>query len=445
MFKRGLVAVFFVFLLSSVVCAQEEASIVEAQDTQSSLDEGISMSDEGDVSLDFRDADIKSVFKILAFKSGVNIVAGPEVSGVVSIQLKDVPWEEALDVIVQTYGYAYEQKGNIIVVTTVEKLKKRREDVMSLSEQEPLETKTFTLNFGKASEIIASIEKMKSGRGNMDYDDRTNTIIVTDTPTQVLLISEVIEKLDATTPQVLIEARIVETTISDQVDVGIDWLTQVTATGAKNATTWPFANSSDNKYISNDFQGIANDNFSYGTLDFSQVQAVFEFLDTKTDSNILSNPRIVTLDNQPAQIVVGTQYPIPTYTYNQDQAQLQVSGWEYKDIGIIFDVTPHVNRAGFVTLDVEPKITAITGTVTVENTTLPQLSNESSKTSVMVKDSETLVIAGLIKDTITDTKKKTPFLGDIPVVGLLFQKSDHLQTKTDLMIFITPHIITPEI
>ena len=152
----------------------------------------------------------------------------------------------------------------------------------------------------------------------------------------------------------------------------------------------------------------------------------------------------MTLDNQSARIVVGTQYPIPTYTYNEEQAKLQVSGWEDKDIGIIFEVTPHVNNAGFVTLDLEPKITAILDFVTVENTQLPRLSTEEAHTRVMVKSGDTLVIAGLIKDQVTDTKKRVPVLGDIPLLGkAFFQKTEISKTKTDLLIFLTPHIITP--
>ena len=125
---------------------------------------------ESNVSLDFRDADIANVLKILSYKSGVNIVVGPEVTGLVTIQLNDVPWKQALEVVLETYGYAYEQKGNIITVTTVENLKLRRENAIILAEQEPVETKTFTLNFGRASEIVASIEKMKSERGSINYD-----------------------------------------------------------------------------------------------------------------------------------------------------------------------------------------------------------------------------------------------------------------------------------
>jgi len=439
MFKKGLVLIVALGLIVSTVHAQQMG------------DESVSITEGGNVSFDFRDADIRNVFKILSFKSGVNIVAGPEVSGTVTIQLNDVPWQQALEVILQTYGYAYERKGNIIVVATVENIKKRREDAMLLAEQVPLETATFALNFGIASEVIESISKMRSDRGHIDFDDRTNMIIIADTPHQIELMGGVIEQLDRTTPQVLIEAKIVETTFIDTENLGVDWLTQVTARGAERPIIWPFDNEADSRFLPDPFPGAqttlgsTNTEFTYGTLNFTQVQAVFEFLRTRSDTDILSAPRIVTLDNRPAQISVGSQYPIPTYTYNEEQARLQVSGWEYMDIGIIFDVTPHVNQAGYITLDVQPKITAILDFVTVENTSLPRLSNESAITSVIVKDGDTLVIAGLVTDQTTDVKTKTPILGDIPILGLAFTKTNLTITKTDLIIFITPHIITPEI
>jgi len=449
--KRRVVLLCMFALLAGNVYAQGEPQAAPVQNNPQAVEEKTADAHEGNVSLDFRDADISNVLKILSYKSGVNIVVGPEVTGLVTIQLNDVPWKQALEVVLETYGYAYEQKGNIITATTVENLKQRRENAVILAEQEPLETKTFVLNFGRASEIISSIEKMRSERGSVNYDERTNTLIITDIAKRIDLMEGVIKKLDRTTPQVLIEAKIVETSFDNEENLGIDWISQISVAGAERPITFPFTTTSASKYTPDSFPGAAttlgsaNAEFTYGTLNFTQVQAIFEMLKQRTDTNILSNPRIVTLDNQAAQIMVGTQYPIPQYTYNEEQARLQVSGWEYKDIGIIFDVTPHVNNAGFVTIDVQPKVTAIIGTVVVENTSLPQLSNESTKTRVMVKNGETLVIAGLVKDQLTDTKKKLPLLGDVPIFGLIFQKSEKTNTKTDLMIFITPHIITPEL
>ncbi|MFH1360298.1 MAG: type IV pilus secretin PilQ [Candidatus Omnitrophota bacterium] len=423
------------------------------EDTEEPIEGEPRVIQEGNVTLDFRDADIRNVLKILAYKSGMNIVPGPDVTGLVTIQLTDVPWKQALEVILENYGYSYERKGNIIMVTTIDNLKKRREDALLLAEQEPLETRSFILNFARASIVITSVEKLKTGRGNVHYDERTNTIIIRDTVSNMELIEKIVKELDATTPQVLIEAKIIETTLSDTENLGIDWVAQAQASAAGRPITWPFIQSDDNKFLTTNFPAASGagsiddstSNFTFGTLNLSQLSAVLELLKSRTDTNIISNPRIVTLDNETATINVGSQYPLPQYTYNEEQARLQVSGWEYKDIGVIFKVTPHVNRAGFVTLDVEPTVTDILEKVTVENTQVPRLSNEAVKTRVMIKESETLVIAGLIKNSESDTRKKLPFLGDIPGLGLLFQKKEKTISKTDLLIFITPHIITAQI
>jgi len=397
----------------------------------------------GNVTLDFRDADILNVLRILSYKSGINIVPGPEVAGLVTIQLSDVPWEQALKVILETYGYAYDRRENIIVVTTIDNLKKRREDAQLLADQEPLTTRTFILNYAKASEVISSVDKMRTPRGSVNFDVRTNSLIVRDTQSNIDLMGQIIPALDTTTPQVLIEGKIIETTLTDTENLGIDWVAKASVSAAKRPIIFPFTTNTEDKYAPDNIPAATSTEFTYGTLNFSTFQAVLELLKSRSDTNILSNPRIVTVDNQKANIVVGTQYPIPTYTYNEEQAKLQVSGWEYKDIGIIFDVTPHVNNAGYVTLDIQPKVTAILDFVTVENTSLPRLSAESASTRVMIKDGETLVIAGLIKTQGTNTKKKVPFLGDVPILGLIFQKSEKSLTKTDMLIFLTPHIITP--
>lgn len=406
----------------------------------------------GNVTLDFRDADIRNVLRILSYKSGVNIIVGPEVTGLVTIQLTDVPWETALDVILRTYGYGYERKGNIITVTTFEKLSEQRRLEQELKAQEPLVTEVFTLNFAKAEAVVASVKEMLTPRGRVNFDNRTNTVMVTDSVSNIDRIKQIVPTLDEVTPQVLIETKIIKTTLTDTENLGVDWTAQITVSGAQHPTIWPFDSKNDDfseTYFPDPFpaattvDGTGSGRFRYGTLDFASLQAVLQVLSTRTDTNILSNPRIVTLDNQSANIIVGKKYPQPQYTYNAEQAKMQVSGWEYLDIGIILNVTPHVNKAGFVTLDIAPQVSDIDSFATVEGTSMPILTTEQAKTQVMIKDGETLVIAGLIKDQVSNTKNKIPILGDIPIIGLLFKKKTDTKQKTDLLIFITPHIITP--
>ena len=433
----------------------KEAVSVPAEPKTAAVEE-VTVTTPGNVTLDFRDADIRNVLRILAYKSGVNIVAGPDVTGLITIQLTDIPWEDALKVILKTYGYGYERSGNVITVNTYEKLSEKRKIEKELAEQEPLTTEVFSLNYAKAKEVSVSLREMLTTRGRVNFDERTNTVVITDSISNMEKIKAVMPALDLVTPQVLIEAKIVETKLDNTDKLGIDWTAKVTGFGAQRPTLWPFPKLEDNQFtplpatvgtntggISTTFPKPADTEFKFGTLNFQQFQAVLEFLSNRTDTNTLSNPRIVTLDNQPASITVGTKWPVAQYTYNSEQAKWQVSGWEYQEFGIILKVTPHVNKEGYITMDIAPEVSERTGDVTFDTAAVPILTTQQTSTRVMIKDGETLIIAGLLKDKITDTKKKVPFLGDIPLLGLIFQKSEKVLEKTDLLIFITPHIITP--
>ncbi|MFZ5801189.1 MAG: type IV pilus secretin PilQ [Candidatus Omnitrophota bacterium] len=444
---RYLILVFiFCLMVATTVAAQPQkaAPATAAPEGKSeAVEEIVETTTPGNVTLDFRDADIRNVLRILSYKSGVNIVAGPDVSGLVTIQLNDIPWEDALKVILKTYGFGYERSGNVITVSTYEKLAEKRKIEKELAEQEPLVTEVFSLNYAKAKEIAASVKEMLTPRGRVNFDERTNTVVVTDSTSSLEKIREIMPSLDQVTPQVLIEAKVIETKLDNTDKLGIDWTAKVTGFGAKSPINWPFPNVAANKFTPTPFPSAPSSEFKYGTLDFTQFQAVLELLSARTDTNTLSNPRIVTLDNQPASITVGTKWPVAQYTYNSEQAKWQVSGWEYQEFGILLKVTPHVNREGYITLDIAPQVSERTGDVTFDTAAVPILSTQETTTRVMIKDGETLIIAGLLKDKTTDTKRKIPILGDIPLIGLAFTKTEKVLEKTDLLIFITPHIITP--
>ncbi|MBF0532936.1 MAG: type IV pilus secretin PilQ [Candidatus Omnitrophica bacterium] len=423
-------------LPASAVVPTETAPIAT---TEPSIAE-TAASDNGLVSLDFREADVQNVLKILALKSGVNIVPSPTVTGPVTIQLKNVPWEQALDVVLSTYGFAAERKGSIILVSTIADLKKRRDDAAVLAEQEPLETKAFPLSFGKAKEVLNSIEKMKTERGSINMDDRTNTIILTDISSRIKLIEKVVQQLDTTTPQVLIEAKMIKKTFVDSDNLGIDWLTKITVGGSIRPTSFPFKDAVSDTYLQGAFP--APTGFTYGTLNASQIQAVFEVLKSQTDTQVLSNPRLVTLDNKAAKIGVTTDYPIPSYELNKDTGQLIISGFTWIEMGITFSVTPHVNSKELVTMEVTPEVSSSGGETVFSGNTMPLIAKEKVTTNVMVRNGETLVIGGLIKNTVTKYKKEIPWFGRIPLLGWLFKKTNNSGDKTDLLIFVTPHIIT---
>jgi len=425
-------------------------------------------SETGLVSLNFQDADIRNVLKVLAFKSGVNIVAAPDVTGVVNIELKDVPWQKALDVILSTYGYGFDRKGNIITVMTVENLKKYREDSVSLEGQEPLVSRTFSLSFAKAEDVLKIIDKLISKRGFINFDQRTNSIIVRDLENNLELIAGVIKSLDTISQEVMIETKVIETDINNSDTLGIDWVLQASMTGASQPTIFPFTENTGffgsgagKGYFptaTTNFSGVtgpgvtngATPGFTYGTINASTLSATLQALSTHGKTRTLSNPRVVTLDNEKVTFNVGVQYPMPQYSFNSTSGQQQISGYTFTPIGINFEVTPHVNNAGWITLDLHPDISAIDQMVTLQaasSTTgsavqIPELSDRTIQTKVMVENGKTLVIAGLISDVKNVNKNKVPFLGDIPWLGKFFSSTSTTVTKTELLIFLTPHIIT---
>ena len=382
------------------------------------------------ITVDFKDAPIESVLRTLSYKSGVNIVYSRDVTGLVTIRLKDVSWEKALDVILKTYGYAYDydKEANIIRVATPANLK-----------QEELITKVFTLNYATAAEVAGSIEKMLTpGRGKVQSDVRTNLLIITDIPAVFAKIEEVITKLDCRTPQVMIEAKMVKTSLQNYEKLGIDWQYQST-------TDRPDEHSLDfHGQFLTDIGTGSGGVFKMGTLTADNYAATLEILSDRVDTDILSSPRITTLNNQEASINVGENYPFPTYERNEETGAMQITGYEERDVGIKLVVTPTVNAEGYVTMKIHPEVSASAGTVTFGDIIVPKITLEEADTTVRVKDGQTVVIAGLIKESTTKDRKKIPLLGDIPLLGLLFQRKSDTVDKTDLLIFITPTIVGEE-
>lgn len=437
----------------------------------------------GNVTVNFKGADIRTVLSYISEVAGVDIVAAPDVKGMIDLKLTDKPWKVALDVIVRNYGFAYEREGDIIRVVTLDKLK-----------QEEVITQAMTLNYGKAKDLVASIKKIVSARGKVKYDDRTNMLIVTDIPTNVYRVAQILEKLDKETQQVLIEARILETVLGDDEKIGIDWNVKFEISGAKRPTTFPFDYfKSDSKLLEKytplvqtgqtvttsdaggqtttqtpaaypatpsltnyakgfpfvDYsQDIFKDTFSFGTLDFSQFSAVLELLKERAQTNVVSNPRIATLNNSEANILVGQTLNMPKYERNATTGKIEITGYEAKDLGIKLKVVPHINDKDEIVVDIVPEISDLLKYDTIDaanGIVAPVYSSRQASTKVMIKDGDTIFIGGLIKEKIVDAKNKLPFLGDlmgdIPGVGLLFTKKDKVKQKVELIFFVTVKIM----
>lgn len=421
--------------------------------------------------LEFREVDIKDVLRQLAKQYNLNIVFSESVSGRITVQLQNVTIEEALDAIITINGFVYTKKGEVIKVTTPQE-----------AERESKMTKVFRLNNADAKALKDSLKKILSPDGSIEVDARSNALIVTDIPAVMSKIEEMLPALDEITPQVLIETKFVETTVGKTEEIGIEWQTSVSLTGAARRTTLPFGpmesdghawekevfapaapgdtdfvdpygfpyvnqGSSVESPLSPVSQGIYN-YFYFGTLDFSQMQIIMDFLKTDTDTRLVSSPRIVTMDNTQANIYIGKTRPIPQFEFNSDTGEYQITGFEEKIEGVTLTVTPVVNRGEDgvynIRLKLEPRVTTFIDTVsfTALGFDYPIMSERSTQTEVMIKDGQSIVIGGLIQNQKTEIVKKFPVLGDIPIIGMLFTHREvNPNSQTELLIFVTATVI----
>lgn len=434
----------------------------------------------GNVSIDFKDADISNVLRILSLKSGINIVAGPEVQGTITIRLENVPWEDALNVVLRTYGYVYERAGNIIRVTTKDNLA-----------TEELVTETFVLNYTTAAEAETSIKDILSERGKVQSVARTNMLVVSDIPTNLHKIREVIAKLDKSTPQAHIDSKIVKTQLQQGENLGIQWTpTGGITAGASRPVTFPFnAFNKDRQYDpfdralgqffpsnSRPFDGVPvsadsvnllnprafplsapvvpDPSYTFGTLSFSSFQAIFNFLRTRENTKVISNPRITVLNNQKARIKVGTDVALPEFERNETTGSFEISGFTYRETGVVMEVTPHINETDEILVNLKPEVSAQSGSTTFSSSTtasftsIPNFAVTNAETQVLIKNGETIAIGGLMTDSTVSTEAKVPVLGDMPGIGKLFRSKRRAQgdnnSKVETLFFITVTIVDTE-
>ena len=410
----------------------------------------------GAISVDFKDADIRQVLRILSLKSGVDIVAGPDVEGLVTIKLTNAPWEQALDIILRTYGLTYERKENVIRVLT-----------LAAVEQEALSTEVFPLNYAKAKEVLDVLKEMLTERGKVKFDERTNAVIVTDIPSNLFQLKQVVERLDQPTPQVHIESRFVETRLTRDENLGIDWFDSVTVAldTAIAPTTFPFPGGSEFGNVGSSFiprsgtfdpttgasltKGRVPEvggKFTFGTIDLGTLNIVLNLLKQRIDTKVISNPTIVTLNNKQANIQIGTDVNIPNFQIDPSTGRATVTGFQTRSTGIILRVTPYVNPQEEIVLDVKPEITTVGADRTfASGITFPDFDVQKAETQVRLKDGETLAIGGMKRQAERVTSNKVPILGDIPIIGWLFtnrrEQTPSGQDQLDLLIFLTVHLV----
>lgn len=449
----------------------------------------------GYVTMDFKEADINTVLRVLSLKSSVNIVAGPEVKGTVTVRLENVPWQQALEVVLRTYGYVYERRDNIIRVTTPEKMS-----------QEELITETFILEYiqlskkaaeGPAapaqtsvvSDLVDIVTTMLSERGKVKMVIQRNAIVVTDTPSNVYKIREIIKKLDQVTSQVYIDSKVVKTQLDKGENLGIRWnaANMGISSGAARPITFPFATNTDTnkEYIPGVFEkffartgstssstgttstgtvqqntneprsfpfpdlAISNRTFAFGTLDFSSFSALLSLLESRSNTKVVSNPRIVVLNNQTAKVKVGSEIPIPSFERNETTGSFEVTGFTYRDVGVVLNVTPHVNSVEEILVDLKPEVSSVGSTITYTSTlAAPSFDVTNAETQVLIKSGETIAIGGLLENKVSVSEQRFPYLGTLPGVGKFFRSKRQTEgssnRNTETLFFVTVTLIDTE-
>lgn len=460
----------------------------------------ISLAGEDTISLDLKGMDIIEVLKTLATKGKMNIVVGANVRGRVTMFLKDVDVGEAFEIILaannlasdrrgdiiyvmterdyeQLYGRKYEDKtkakiiqlkyakaseinkalsqiktkvgkvivdegsNTLVVIDAPEALERALDLVKKLDK--PTSTRIFELNYAATADIEGKIEEiLTKGVGSVQIDERTNKILITDLKDRMDEIEKILVAFDAKSQQVLIDAKIIEITLTDEFKLGVDWQSVIEEVqdrvGSPLTVRSQFNITSDSAFP----PGIE---FTVGDVDADTYTTLVQALKEIGDVNTLSNPRIMVMNNEEAKILIGDSEPYAIQSTTQS-GDLATTGSElnFLEIGVKLYVTPTINRDNFITMKIKPEISNSTRNYSygTPEVTVPVVSTTQAETSVMVKDGTTIIIAGLIKDDRSNTDAEVPFLGDIPIIGWAFRRTEKQVQKKELVMFITPYIVS---
>jgi type II secretory pathway component GspD/PulD (secretin) len=325
--------------------------------------------------------------------------------------------------------------NRLIVSDRNENLNNLDEFVVYYDKPSKLESASFKLQYGIGSEILPHIQAIVTPNiGSVILDAANNQLFVTDIPEKVSIISELISSLDIKTKEVFIEARIVQVTLTDRLKIGVNWKAftdRIDELGPVNVTA-------DFNILSPDEQGLR---YTSGLLTEDNYELVLEALAEEGKTDLLSSPHITTVNNKEAKIHVGSSVPYITIDTREENGTIRTfEKVTIIEVGVKLLVTPKINDDGFVKMHIIPEVSSVTGFTDG----IPIVDKTQAETEVLVKDGVTLIIGGLMKNETRKTIKKIPILGDIPLLGMLFSSTDNQYVKSEIIIFITPHIISGE-
>ncbi len=433
------------------------------------------------ISLDFQDIEVRRVLQLLADFTGINMVTADSVQGNITLRLKDVPWDQALDIILKTKNLDKRRNGNVIWIAPVSELIKAEEEEAKALAQSvklaPIQTEYMQLSYAKVADIEKLITQAKSSsnsnssnsssdnnnssetllssRGSVSVDARTNTLIINDTAPNIDKVRKMVDLLDVAVKQVMVEARIVRATTDFTKEMGVKWgiLSQGInqnsdlLVGGSDTTLWDLKTPDDDgKYTIQRPQNLNVDlgvtsqgasRIAFGLISLSDFMLDLELSALQADGygEVISTPKVLTADKQQAKVASGTQIP---YQSAEGGGVNAVSKTEFIDATLSLDVTPSITPDGKIQMLLKIKNDSVGNPTPTGQYTINK--NEIN-TNVLVDNGETVVLGGIFEQQTANTQTKVPFLGDLPYVGRLFRKDVKKDNKSELLIFVTPRIV----
>lgn len=482
--------------------AQEEATPIVVSETSEPIEDRMQRT----ITLDVRDMNIVDVVKFLAKKGEFNVIISPSVEGRATVFLNSVSIKDALDIVIIANHLAYkiqnniiqvmrsdeyeamfgkkfsdqtevsivrlqyskpsyvlaaldgikssvgkiiidEDTGSVVMIDTKEAIDAMRVAIGEI--EKPLETFVYALQYAQADIIADKLRARIDAKavGSITSDERSNRLIIRAYPQRIKEIKQMIQGLDTPTQEVMVDARILQVVFKPEFDLGIDWQLDFRDSNDPEIRKLSFSNfylgkqngkisGSDNLFSS--FGQIGVGNFTQDAF-----QATITALKQVSDTKILSNPQILVTDNSEARIHIGDTIPyiISTTSGTGDNA-ITSEDVRFVDVGLKLNVSPTINDDGFVTMRLRPEISTVVGTVSSQGGGIPQINKTEVETTVMVKDANTIVMGGLKRNDKTHAKKGLPGLMDAPILGAFFSRTADTMNQTEIVIFITPHVVT---
>lgn len=423
-------------------------SVASAATGPASSRVGLQRTGPGTFSIDVDGADVRTVVRAVSEFSGRNIIVANQVRGNVSISLQNVGWEDALRTMLRSAGLDYVDEGGILRVDDGMKLRteeaERAAAIAKAHELQPLDTRVVALNYANAQELTTPLAAALTKRGSVLVERRTNSLIISDLPQNLDRVEKMARDLDSQIPQIEITAKLVDVDAEALQDLGIRWnvgggdpdLSEDLDLPADVNQPLNPGNDGDQVMSGGVDEPSARRSFrlSYALLkDWGSIEAQLQMLAQDRKANIISNPRITTVDNREAKILVGQKIPLII----QDVSGNPVS--QLQTVGIQLKVTPHLTLDKKVIMDLHPEVSDLSTGSTVQGGVI--INTSEADTRVMVDDGQTAVIGGLIRSNENVIRRGVPLFKDLPLIGFLFSSSSTVRQNRELIIFVTPRIV----